>query len=120
MGFLDKVKEKASEVASDAGRATKVAQAQMKVKSLQGEIEHAKKDLGDVAFDLIEKGELTNVAFDEPLAKIRATQVQIDEKEAEIAALKAEGSAEGTAPGEAAAESRAAEEAVESTAVEDK
>lgn len=119
MGFFDKVKEKASEVASDAGRATKVAQVQLKVKSLQGEVENAKKEIGVIAFDLIDKGELSNPAFDATLAKIRATQAQIEEKEAEIAALKAEGSAEGTVPGEAAGEAPAAEEAVESTAVDE-
>ena len=44
MGFFDKVKEKAGEIADDAGRATKVAQAQMKLKSLQGEVDTAKKE----------------------------------------------------------------------------
>ena len=70
MGFLDKVKENASKVASDAGRATKVAQAQMKVKSLQGDVEGVKKEIGGIAYDLIVAGELTNAAFDEKMARI--------------------------------------------------
>lgn len=111
MGFFDKVKENATKVASDAGRATKVAQAQMKVKSLQGEIENAKKEIGVIAFDLIDKGELSNPAFDTPLAKIRATQAQIEEKETEIAALKAEGSSE--APADEAVDSVVVDESDE-------
>jgi hypothetical protein len=97
MGFLDKVKENASKVAGDAGRATKVAQAQLKVRSLQGDIEGVKKEIGGVAYDLIEKGELINPAFDELIAKIRDIQVQIGEKEAEIASLRADDSGDASA-----------------------
>lgn len=93
MGFLDKMKDSASKVASDAGRATKVAQAQMKVKSLQGDIDGVKKEIGAVAYDLIIAGELTNAAFDEKMARIAEIQTQVTEKEAEIAALKADGGA---------------------------
>ena len=93
MGFLDNVKKGASKAASDAGRAAKVGQAQMKVKSLNGDIEGVKKEMGVVTYDLIDKGELSNSAFDEHIAKIRAIQAQIVEKEAEIAALKAEAAA---------------------------
>ena len=63
MGFFDKVKEKAGEIADDAGRATKVAQAQMKLKSLQGDVEAAKKELGDVAFQLVAGGEFRSLDF---------------------------------------------------------
>ena len=93
MGFLDNVKKGASKAASDAGRAAKVGQAQMKVKSLNGDIEGVKKEMGVVTYDLIDKGELSNSAFDEHIARIRAIQAQIAEKEAEIVALKAEAAA---------------------------
>ena len=91
MGFFDKVKEKAGEIADDAGRATKVAQAQMKLKSLQGEVEAAKKELGDVAFQLVAGGELAHAGLEAPVAKIREALGRVADKEAEIAAIKAAG-----------------------------
>jgi NTP pyrophosphatase (non-canonical NTP hydrolase) len=91
MGFFDKVKEKAGEIADDAGRATKVAQAQMKLKSLQGDVDTAKKELGDVAFNLIAGGELAHASLEAPVAKIREALGRVADKEAEIAAIKAAG-----------------------------
>jgi len=91
MGFFDKVKEKAGEIADDAGRATKVAQAQMKLKSLQGDVDTAKKELGDVAFQLVAGGELAHADLEAPVSKIREALGRVADKEAEIAAIKAAG-----------------------------
>ena len=88
MGFFDKVKETASQAASETGRQAKIAQAQMKVKSLQGDVDKAKKELGDVAFDLIDKGEVANPGFDAPMAKIREAMAEVAAKEAEIESLR--------------------------------
>lgn len=107
MGFFDKVKEKAGEVASDTARASKIAQAQMKVKSLHGDVDKAKGELGAAAYELIDKGELSNPAFDEAIAKIRDAQAKVAEKEAEIAALRAEGEAAKAAGAGAPAETAA-------------
>jgi len=105
MGFFDKVKEKAGDIASDTARAGKVAQAQMKIKSIQGDIEKAKVEIGAAALELIEKGELSNPAFDAGLAKVKEARASIAAKEAEIAELKAQGAddAEAAPPADAPA-----------------
>lgn len=102
MGFFDKVKEKAGDIAGDTARAGKVAQAQMKIKSLNGDIEKAKAEIGAAALELIEKGELSNPAFSDGLAKVTEARAAIAAKEAEIAELKAQG-AEGAEAATAAA-----------------
>jgi NTP pyrophosphatase (non-canonical NTP hydrolase) len=112
MGFFDKVKEKAGEIADDAGRATKVAQAQMKLKSLQGDVEAAKKELGDVAFQLVAGGELAHAGLEAPVSKIREALGRVADKEAEITAIKAAGA-------EPEAEMPAAAEAPPATATDD-
>ena len=86
MGFFDKVKEKAGEIADDAGRATKVAQAQMKLKSLQGDVEAAKKELGDVAFQLVAGGELAHAGLEAPVSKIREALALVADDDPEMRA----------------------------------
>jgi hypothetical protein len=112
MGFFDKVKEKAGEIADDAGRATKVAQAQMKLKSLQGDVDAAKKELGEVAFQLVAGGELAHAGLEAPVAKIREALGRVADKEAEIAAIKAAGA-------EAEAETPPAADTPQDTAADD-
>jgi hypothetical protein len=96
MGFLDDLKKAATNVASDAGKASKIAQAQLKLKSLQGDVASAQKELGAVAYDLAARGAISHAELEAPLAKVREAQALVAEKEAEIAELRAQGSA-GTA-----------------------
>jgi len=91
MGLFDTIKEKAGDLADDAGRAGKVTAAQVKLKSLQGDVESAIGRLGHVAFDLIDTGELTHPGLEAEIAKVREAKQQVADKEAEIAALRAEG-----------------------------
>ena len=63
MGFFDALKEKANAVASDAGRAGKVTAAQARAVVLQSDVRKAERELGHVAFDLIERGELEPLTF---------------------------------------------------------
>jgi hypothetical protein len=77
-------------VASDAGKASKVAQAQLKLKSLQGDVASAQKELGAVAYDLVSRGAISHVEMEAPVAKVREAQALVAEKEAEIAELRAQ------------------------------
>jgi len=66
MGFFDTVKEKASGLASDAGRASKVTAAQARVVVLQNEIRKAERELGHTVFDLVERGTSSTQASSTP------------------------------------------------------
>ena len=103
MGFLNDLKKAAGNVASDAGRASKVAQAQLKLKSLQGDVGTAERELGAVAFGLIASGAISHPELEAATAKVKDAQAFVAEKEAEIAELKAQGggAAESAAPAEA-------------------
>jgi hypothetical protein len=90
MGFLDNVKKAATNVASDAGKASKVAQAQLKLKSLQGDVANAQKELGAIAYDLVARDAISHAEMDAPVAKVREAQAVVAEKEAEIAELRAQ------------------------------
>ena len=91
MGLFDDFKKAAGSVASDAGKAGKIAQAQMKLKSLQGDVGTAHKELGAVAYDLIARGAISHAELEPPVAKVREAQALVAEKEAEIAQLRAQG-----------------------------
>lgn len=97
MGFLDDLKKAASSVASDAGKASKVAQAQIKLKSLQGDVADANKELGAVAYDLAARGAISHPELEGPIAKVREAQALVAQKEAEIAELRAQGPEHGEA-----------------------
>jgi hypothetical protein len=90
MGFLDDIKDKAGDLAGDAGRAGKVGAAQVKLKSLQGDVDKAMQVLGREAFELIEKGELTHAGLDGALARVRDAKKLVTDKKAEIERLKAD------------------------------
>lgn len=90
MGFFDDLKKAASNVASDAGKAGRVAQAQIKLKSLQGDAADAIKELGAIAYDLVVRGAIAHVELDGPVAKVREAQALVTAKEAEIADLRAQ------------------------------
>jgi hypothetical protein len=102
MGLLDKMKERATELADvakeragdlagDASRAGKVAQAQLKLRSLQGDLDDANKRLGAVAYDLVQRGELAHAELAGPADEVRRAEAKVREKEDEIARLRAEG-----------------------------
>ena len=93
MGIFDTIKGKAGDLADDAGRASKVGTAQIKLKSLQGDVDDAMKLLGREAFELVEKGDLQHPGLEPGLARVRAAQQIVDEKKAEIEAIKASGGA---------------------------
>jgi uncharacterized protein YjbJ (UPF0337 family) len=90
MGIFDTIKDKAGDLADDAGRAGKVTAAQVKLKSLQGDVKEAIGQLGHEAFKLIEKGELTHPGLEPAIARIRDAQKLVADKEAEIEKLRAE------------------------------
>ncbi len=89
MGILETIKGKAGELAEDAERAGKVTAAQVKLKSLQGDVEKALTQLGRDAFDLVEKGELSHTALEAAVTRVRAAKQAVADKEAEIAAMRA-------------------------------
>jgi hypothetical protein len=95
MGTFDKYLDKASSMASGlAGQAEKtgrVAQAQIKLRSLQGEAKDANAELGALVAGLVERGELSHPELEPALDKARAAAALVREKEEEIARLKAEG-----------------------------
>ena len=91
MGIFDSIKDKAEDLAGDAERAGKVGAAQVKLKSLQGDVSEAMEALGRKAFELIEKSELTHPGLDAAIAKTREAKKAVADKKAEIEKLKAEG-----------------------------
>lgn len=90
MGFLDKMKETAGDIADDTVRAGKLAQAQLKLRSLQGELDAAIKEFGTVAHGLFATGAIAHADLDGPGRRIAVAEQAIVDKNAEIAALKAE------------------------------
>jgi hypothetical protein len=89
MGIFDTIKDKAGDLAGDAERAGKVGAAQVKLKSLQGDVDDAMKVLGRDAFELVDKGELVHPGLEPGVTRVRAAQRLVDDKKAEIEAIKA-------------------------------
>jgi hypothetical protein len=115
MGFLDKLTQQASGVASTVAEKTqevaKVGQLQVQLRNLNGEERDALVEFGREAFNLHEahalaerSGELAG-----PAAKIVDIRAQIAAKEHEIAAGKSDGSADEAAPASDTVESSAEE-----------
>jgi len=90
MGIFDTIKDKAGDLAGDAERAGKVGAAQVKLKSLQGDVKDAMAKLGEDAFALIEKGELTAPGLETAITGVRDAKQLVADKEAEIEKLKAQ------------------------------
>ncbi len=90
MGIFDSIKDKAEDLAGDAERAGKVGAAQVKLRSLKGDVSEAMEALGREVFGLVEKGELTHAGLDAVVAKAREAKKAVAEKQAEIERLKAE------------------------------
>ena len=122
MGFLDKLTQQASEVASSVAVKTqevaKTGQLQVQLRNLNGEERDALVEFGREAFNLHQanalaerSGELAGAA-----AKITDIRAQIAAKEQEIAAIKSDGLAD-DAPSSDTVES-SAEEVAEPPAAE--
>jgi hypothetical protein len=126
MGFLDKIKQQATDVASQVAEKTqetaKVGQLQMQLRSLKGEEKDAFADFGRQAYGLHREGALSERSGElaSGAARIADLQSQVAAKEQEIADVKGaeasdtvEGSAEevrDAAPSEPAAPEPAASE----------
>ena len=80
MGLFDKVTQKAAGLAGDAATAGKVGAAQVKLKSLEGAADDAKRDLGAEAYTLIKAGELAHPSLDTAVAAVDAAMAAIDAK----------------------------------------
>jgi hypothetical protein len=123
MGFLDKLKQQATDVASTVAEKTqetaKVGQLQVQLRNLRGEERDALNEFGREAYNLHEahalaerSGELAGAA-----AKIADIRAQIADKEQEIAAVRSDSGGDDT-PGGETVESSAEEVAEPSAAAE--
>jgi hypothetical protein len=121
MGFLDKLKQQATDVASTVAEKTqetaKVGQLQVQLRNLRGEERDALNEFGREAYNLHEahalaerSGELAGAA-----AKIADIRAQIADKEQEIAAVRSDAAGDDEAPAGETVES-SAEEVAEPTA----
>lgn len=90
MGIFDTIKDKAGDLAGDAERAGKIGAAQVKLKSLQGDVNEALEKLGAEAWKLIKNGELTHPSLEAATAAVRDAKKLLADKKAEIEKLKAE------------------------------
>jgi hypothetical protein len=96
MGFLDKIKQQATDVATTVVEKTqetaKTGQLQMQLRNLRNEEKEAFEALGRAAFTLHQEGRLGEEAadLDAAVAAVKDVQSRIAEKEAEIAAVKDE------------------------------
>ena len=121
MGFLDKLKQQATDVASTVAEKTqetaKVGQLQVQLRNLRGEERDALNEFGREAYNLHEahalaerSGELAGAA-----AKIADIRAQIADKEQEIAAVRSDGAGDHDTPSGETVEG-SAEEVAEPTA----
>jgi hypothetical protein len=115
MGFLDKLTQQASGVASTVAEKTqevaKVGQLQVQLRNLNGEERDALVEFGREAFNLHQAGALAERSGElaGPAAKIVDIRAQIAAKEQEIAAVKSDGSSDGGAAASDTVESSAEE-----------
>jgi hypothetical protein len=115
MGFLDKLTQQASGVASTVAEKTqevaKVGQLQVQLRNLNGEERDALVEFGREAFNLHLAGALAERSGElaGPAAKITDIRAQIAAKEQEIAAVKSDGSSDDGAAASDTVESSAEE-----------
>jgi hypothetical protein len=88
MGLFDTVKQKANALASDAERAGKVTAAQARTVVLQNDIRKAERELGHIAFGLLENGAIAHADLNEAASRLRAALQALGDKEAEISRLR--------------------------------
>jgi hypothetical protein len=106
MGFLDKIKQQATEVATTVVDKTqetaKVGQAQIQLRNLRGEERDALAALGREALRLYEDGSLSDTsaaaALDALVAAVHDVRSRITAKEAEIARAREGNGAGGSGP----------------------
>jgi hypothetical protein len=100
MGFLDKIKQQATDVASTVVEKTqetaKTGQLQMQLRSLKSE---EKESLADLGVALMALGDIP-AALDSQAAAVRSARERIAAKEAEIAEVRESDDAPSTATGE--------------------
>jgi hypothetical protein len=124
MGFLDKLTQQASGVASTVAEKTqevaKVGQLQVQLRNLNGEERDAMIEFGREAFNLHQAGALAERSGElaGPAAKIVDIRAQIAAKEQEIAAVKSDGSSDDGAVASDTVESSAEEVADPAPAAE--
>jgi uncharacterized protein YhaN len=122
VGFLDKLKQQATEVATTVAEKTqetaKMGQLQVQLRNLRNEEREALADFGRAAFALHEEGALAERSGElaGAAAKVSDLREQIAAKEAEIAAVKSDGDG-GTAASSDTVES-SAEEVADTPAAE--
>ena len=120
MGFLDKLTQQASEVASSVAVKTqevaKTGQLQVQLRNLNGEERDALVEFGREAFNLHQANALAERSGELAGAAARVTDIraQIAEKEQEIAAVKSDDLADEAAPSDTVESS--AEEVAETPA----
>src|SRR3954454_25179839 len=96
MGFLDKIKQQATDGASTVVEKTqetaKTGQLQMQLRNLRSEEKEAFEALGGAAFTLHQEGRLGEEAagLDAAVATMKYVQSRIVDKEAQTSALKDE------------------------------
>jgi hypothetical protein len=124
MGFLDRLTQQASDVASTVAEKTqevaKVGQLQVQLRNLNGEERDALVEFGREAFNLHQAGALAERSGElaGPAAKIVDIRAQIAAKEQEIAAVKSDGSSDDGAAASDTVESSAEEVADPAPAAE--
>jgi hypothetical protein len=124
MGFLDKLTQQASGVASTVAEKTqevaKVGQLHVQLRNLNGEERDALVEFGREAFNLHQAGALAERSGElaGPAAKIVDIRAQIAAKEQEIAAVKSDGSSDDGAAASDTVESSAEEVADPAPAAE--
>jgi hypothetical protein len=124
MGFLDRLTQQASDVASTVAEKTqevaKVGQLQVQLRNLNGEERDALVEFGREAFNLHQAGALAERSGElaGPAARIVDIRAQIAAKEQEIAAVKSDGSSDDGAAASDTVESSAEEVADPAPAAE--
>lgn len=93
MGFLDKVKEMASDGLEKGQDLAKGQQLKLELRKLEGQLEDAFTAFGKKAFEALEAGSLSADTVANEAQAIRDAQAALATKNAEIAALGAEAAA---------------------------
>jgi hypothetical protein len=101
VGFLDKIRQQATEVASTVAEKTqetaKIGQLQVQLRNLKNEEKDALSEFGRAAYALQEQGALAERSGElaGAAAKIADVRRQISEKESEIAAVRGDSGGDG-------------------------
>jgi len=125
MGFLDKVKQQATDVASTAAEKTqetaKLVQLQVQLRNLRGEEKDALHEFGRESHNLYQAGALAERSGElaGAAARIADLRAQVAAKEEEIAAMRSsDGDGEGSDTVEASAEEVSEPAAADQTAAD--